>query len=231
MNKNEIAQLIYIVKANYPKYYKNISETEFLNIVDVWYMCISDYDYNLAQAGLKIYFTSDITGFPPSVGQVIDCIHKISSNQENTMTEMEAWGYVYKAICNSGYNSIQEFERLPDIVQSTVGNPARLKEWSQVNLDEVQTVIQSNFMRSFKAVQNRKKEYSKMPSEVKKMINTELYMLKAKDKPVVQIEVEQRHEVSTDMILEKEEEKSKISQMIEKTRQQLRCGIKKAEKG
>lgn len=173
INKKETAQLLYIVKANYPKYYKGIIEEEFADMVDVWYLCLNDYDYSLAQAGVKIYLTSDTKGYPPSVGQIIDSIHKIRNMNKSDMTEMAAWGYVYKAICNSNYNSELEYQALPELVQNVVGNPAKLREWAQLDTNDVQTVIQSNFMRSFRALQNRQNEYLKIPNDIKQMISSQ----------------------------------------------------------
>lgn len=170
MNMSETAKLLFIVKANYPKYYKEISKQEFEDMVYAWHICINDYDYNTAQAGLKVFLSSDTKGFPPAVGQIIDGIHKIQRDNTDTLTELDAWGLVYKAICNSGYNSESEYEKLPDIVKRAVGSTARLKEWAMLDTADVQTVIQSNFMRSFRSVQEQRRVYQKIPKDVKRML-------------------------------------------------------------
>lgn len=170
MNKKETAQLLFITKANYPKFYKNITQAEIEDMVAVWHMCLKDYEYSLAQAGLKIFLTSDREGFPPSVGQIIDCIQKITGSGEQSLTELTAWGIVYRAICNANYNADAEFGRMPDVIKKSVGSPAMLREWAQLPVREVNTVIQSNFMRAFKCVQKREKELRTMPSEIRKMI-------------------------------------------------------------
>lgn len=167
MTKTETAMLLEIVKTNYVKYFRDISKDEYADLVNVWHICISDYDFNLAQAGLKVYFSSETKGFPPSVGQIIDCIHKIQSGESERLTELDAWGMVYKAICNSTYSADEEYAKLPGIVQRAVGDPARLREWAKLDTSDVQTVTQSNFMRSFRAIQEQQKEYKKMPNEVK----------------------------------------------------------------
>ena len=143
-------------------------------------MCLKDYDFDQAQAGLKIFLTNDTAGFPPVVGQIIDCIHKMTDRKEDILTEMTAWGLVYKAVCNSGYNSVNEFNALPEIVKNAVGSPERLREWSQLPTDEVQTVIQSNFMRSFKATQIKLKEYRKMPKDIQTIVDKTLKSIENK---------------------------------------------------
>ena len=75
---------------------------------------------------------------------------------------------VYKAICNSAYNSVEEFNKLPVEIQRAVGSADMLKSWSQLDIEQVQTVIQSNVMRSYKVASKQKKEYDVLPENVKK---------------------------------------------------------------
>lgn len=142
----------------------NISET-----VDVWYMMLSDYDYNLVAMALKAYILSDTSGFTPSIGQLVSKIQTITKPHE--LSEMEAWSLVSKAIRNSGYNSVEEFAKLPPLVQKAVGLPDQLKIWA---LDENynEQVISSNFMRCYRNELARNDELSKMPSEVKALISS-----------------------------------------------------------
>ena len=75
---------------------------------------------------------------------------------------------VYKAICNSAYNSVEEFNKLPVEIQRAVGSAEMLKAWSLLDIEQVQTVIQSNVMRSYKVASKQKKEYEVLPENVKK---------------------------------------------------------------
>ena len=75
---------------------------------------------------------------------------------------------VYKAICNSAYNSVEEFNKLPIEIQRAIGSADMLKSWSQLDIEQVQTVIQSNVMRSYKVASKQKKEYDVLPENVKK---------------------------------------------------------------
>lgn len=141
----------------------NISET-----VDVWYMMLSDYEYNLVAMALKAYILSDTSGFAPSIGQLVSKIQTITKPHE--LSEMEAWSLVSKAIRNSGYNSVEEFAKLPPIVQNAVGLPGQLRTWA---LDENynEQVVSSNFIKCYKTEIARQTDLSKMPSEILKLIN------------------------------------------------------------
>lgn len=148
---------------SYPNYKpNNISET-----IDVWNMMLSEYKYEQISVALKAYILSDTSGFAPSIGQLVGKIQSITQPQE--LSEVEAWTLVSKAIRNSGYNSVEEFAKLPPLVQKAVGLPENLREWAMTeNLNH--EVVSSNFMRSYKSVLEREKEIAKMPSEVRQLI-------------------------------------------------------------
>lgn len=149
---------------SYPNYKPNdISET-----VDVWYMMLSDYTYEQISVALKAYILSDTSGFAPSIGQLVGKIQSITQPQE--LSEMEAWSLVSKAIRNSGYNSVEEFSKLPQLVQKAVGTPDNLKNWAMSDYSSIETVIQSNFIRTYRFVTNRQSEINRMSDDIKALI-------------------------------------------------------------
>ena len=92
-------------------------------------------------------------------------------NGPKELTEGEAWGTVRKALKNSLYSSIDEFNALPEVVRYAVGSPEMLKSWAQVPLDELETVIQSNFMRTFRAKSANIKEIKLLPQAVREKMD------------------------------------------------------------
>ena len=132
-------------------------------------MMLSDHEYNLVAMSLKAYILSDTSGFAPSIGQLVGKIQAITKPEE--LNEMEAWSLVSKAIRNSGYNSVEEFAKLPPLVQKAVGLPDQLMAWSiDENFNE--QVVSSNFMRCYRNELARHEELSKMPAEVKALIDS-----------------------------------------------------------
>lgn len=165
MNREETVKIIRIMVDSYPNYKPNdISET-----VDVWHMMLSEYTYEQISIALKAYILSDTSGFAPSIGQLVAKIQTLIKPQE--LNEMEAWALVSKAIRNSGYNSVEEFAKLPPLVQKAVGLPDQLMTWS---LDENynEQVVSSNFMRCYRTELERHEELSKMPKDVKALIDS-----------------------------------------------------------
>ena len=80
-----------------------------------------------------------------------------------------------KPILGYGMSHAQEeFDNLPPLIQKIVVSPNQLSEWGRCDIEEVNTVIQSNFMRSYKAKSSQQKTFNRLPSDVKQQIALEM---------------------------------------------------------
>lgn len=163
MTEEDVRKLLAMTQAVYPNYNPPSREAA----VNAWLMCLSEYDNNIVMAAFKAYMTTDTSGFAPSIGQLVDKLHAIQNPQE--LTELEAWSLVSKAIRNGLYGADEEFAKLPPLVQQAVGQPRCLTEWAMLGAED-KAVTQSNFMRTYRTVVCRAKELSKMPPEVRALI-------------------------------------------------------------
>lgn len=166
MTRDETVKIIRIMCDCYPNYKpSNLSET-----VDVWNMMLEEYSYSQISMALKTYVHSDTSGFAPSIGQLINKLHEVQSPQE--LNEMEAWFLVSKALRNGYYGAVEEFNKLPPLVQKAVGSPDNLRNWALTDINSIENVVQSNFMRTYRTVVNRAKEFQKMPKDIQALIES-----------------------------------------------------------
>lgn len=164
MTREETKRLIQVMCAAYPNYHPaNLTDT-----VDVWHLMLAEHDYKGISLALKAFITTDTGGFAPSVGQVLECYHSLTAPEE--LSEMEAWALVAKAIRNGIYGAEEEFEKLPPPVRESVGNPGNIREWAMMDTSSVHSVVQSNFMRTYRSVIARKTQMLRLPVDVKAMI-------------------------------------------------------------
>lgn len=166
MTRDETIKLLMVIQSAYP----NFKPPDKTVAVDTWYTMLKDMDYNVVQMGLRAYITSDTSGFAPSIGQLINTIYTIQNPQE--LNEMEAWFLVSRALRNGYYGAVEEFNKLPPLVQKAVGNPDNLRNWAQTDSESIENVVQSNFMRTYRTVVNRTKEYQKMPKDIQALIES-----------------------------------------------------------
>lgn len=170
MNKKETSKIIAVLMASYPNFLNNKSAAEIQATVNIWAEMLEDYEYKEVSMAVKAYITQGTGQFAPSIGQVIDKIISFK-NYGNELTEQEAWNIVSKAIKNSAYHATEEFERFPEILKQLVGSPSQLREWGQMPVEQVQSVVASNLMRSYKAKAISERENKALPSDVKALIN------------------------------------------------------------
>ncbi len=73
------------------------------------------------------------------------------------LSEAEAWALVSKAASGSIHGYKADFERLPPTVQKAVGSPEMLHAWGMMNADAFESVVASNFQRSYRTIVMRER--------------------------------------------------------------------------
>lgn len=167
MTRDETINILMSIQAAYPSF----RVPDKTVAVNTWYSLLRDYEYSQVSAALKKYIQTNKSSFAPSIGQIIDEISDIySENEEN---EMEAWILVQKAIRNSTYHADEEFAKLPEIVQKAVSHPRQLQEWAIMeNIDgRAWNVMQSNFMRTYRTEVEKEKNMRKLSPDLLNLIS------------------------------------------------------------
>ena len=169
MNKDETSDTLAILMAVYPNSFKHIrTEIDQNILIDLWARVFKDWSYADVSNAVDSIISTNTSGFAPAPGLVMERLIKNTSAPE--MTEMESWQLVFKAIKNSAWHSREEFNKLPPVLQNSVGSPEMLQSWAEMPPDTVQSVVQSNFMRTFRSRTAQDREYLALPEEVKNKI-------------------------------------------------------------
>lgn len=151
ITEKQFKVLIKAMKAVYPQ------ET-FLPDEDaarVWFELLKDMDYKSLSYAVQKHMMTSV--YPPTIADLRkQTVDLVPGTQD--MSELAAWSLVRQAISNSAYHSEEEFSKLPPMVQKALGNPANLREMALMDMDTVNSVEQSHFLRSYRAVMDREKE-------------------------------------------------------------------------
>ena len=169
MTDIETGTIMDILETAYPQSYKNQTNERRLASADLWSAMFADDDLEIVAAAVKTYIVTEEKGFPPSIGQIKNKIADIKKPDE--MAEYEAWNLVKKAIGNGIYGSKEEFTKLPSVLQRLVGSPNKLREWAQMESDILESVVASNFMRSYRTRAASMREFDMLPGDVKEVIS------------------------------------------------------------
>jgi len=146
MTTAEVARLLAVMAS----IYQNFRPVSMEDAIEAWHMVLADYDNAAITKALRTYMTTDCQ-FAPTPGQLI----QMATPKAEMLNEMQAWALVRKAIENGIYGAETEFAKLPPEVQQAVGDPGQLRAWAMSDLDSLQTVAQSNFQRTYRAVVKR----------------------------------------------------------------------------
>ena len=136
---------------------------------NTWYMLLQDIPYPQLNIGVQLHMQS--SRFPPTVADLRAAATKITAPGDQNISELEAWAVVRKAICRSGYYSQEEFDKLPPLVQKAVGKHENLREWALMEVETVGSVIQSQFLRSYRQVLQRHTEVSSLSPALQEAMN------------------------------------------------------------
>ena len=184
MTLNEIAMLLGVIKVAYPNSFRDMQEADRKALLKLWERQFAEYDYKIVETAIDSIIATDTSGFMPSIGRVKEEIIKLTTPP--TLTEQEAWNLISKAIdgasvspssvifingTTDGKTSAQRnFEKLPEELQRMVGNPRQLAEWAVMTPEAVNSVVASNFMRSYRVRIKNERELMALPKEIRQSL-------------------------------------------------------------
>lgn len=161
MTKKETAQILAVLQANYPDYFRDKSDEMREATVNLWHTCFERDPYPVVQAAVMAYIQTSTDRFMPNVGLIREQIRKLT--EPEGLSEAEAWGLVKNALRNGLYGYHEEYAKLPPVVQRCLGSENTLREWAMMESDELDSVVASNFQRSYRAISKSEEEWAKLP--------------------------------------------------------------------
>nr|DAP02831.1 MAG TPA: replisome organizer [Caudoviricetes sp.] len=205
MTEEQVGKLLMTIQAYYPNY--NPPDKKIA--LNAWYIMLAEYPEELVLQSLRACIATNTSGFAPDVGQIISKIQTISQPQE--LDGMAAWGLVSKALRNGTYGAVEEFNKLPPLVRQAVGIPDNLKNWATSDYQTIETVIQSNFLRTYETVVKRVNEINRMPDNIKSLIEkTNANSYKAQIEQKFQRGINALNDKNSNLISQKEDSESYI---------------------
>lgn len=164
MTKEEVKKLLMVLEVTFSSFTVDNPQ----QMVNAWHIFLQDYMADEILLGLKTYITTQGSAYAPSVSELIAMTRK--PNELTQLEEVDAWSQVRKAIGRGIYHSKEDFDQFPEEVKKVVVRHEQLTEWAQLPSDEIDTVVRSNFRRSYEIMQKRTAEIAAMPKEVRQLI-------------------------------------------------------------
>lgn len=161
-------KVLTFIQSEYPHCFMGMDARTMKLKIKLWEKEFQDVDINLVYAAMRIYMKR-MERYAPGIGQIREILQSLLSDGE--ISETEAWALVSKAASRGTYYQ-EEFAKLPPIVQKAVGRAEQLYKWGQMDAETVESVVASNFMRSFRAIQKREKENALLPPNIRQQLQS-----------------------------------------------------------
>lgn len=168
MTRQEVTALLAVLRAAYPRFYSGMTRAELEGIVSLWADLFAADDAATVMTAAKAMIATDTKGYPPHIGALKEQVRKLAT--PDGMTAMEAWRLVKSAAEDGYYNAEARFAALPELCQRLVGSPAQLRRWALMDADTVDSVIGSNFQRSYQAAVKGEHELTMLPPDVRRLV-------------------------------------------------------------
>lgn len=148
----------------YPDSFKSRSDEMLKATIRIWAKVFADDPANAVQAAVMAHISSTEDRFMPPPGAIKRRLSEMQTGGD-VLTSAEAWQLVSRAAKRGLYNASEEFDKLPPVVQRLVGSPNQLREWAMMDAETVQSVVASNFQRSYTVRAEKEREFAALPSE------------------------------------------------------------------
>lgn len=161
MERDEFLKIIGRYSLEYPRD-KRFQDDK---IIESWYDHFGGFTYVEVYSALMSFVENDISGFPPTVGQLMYEIRKAYEVDEQS--ESEAWSKVLVALGNSNYGAVEEFDKFDSATRSAVGSPSVMRQWAMLDTPDL-SVAEAQFRRTYRAVKAREKQVQLMALEYRR---------------------------------------------------------------
>lgn len=186
MTYEETTKILAILTAMYPKDFEHINETNQDVVTKIWLRQLSNRSYKEVSHAVEAYIATDVYGKAPTVGKIKQMLQTVS---KANITPQEAWNILYHAICHGGYDMHRVHEKLPYEIKICV-TPEQMHEWAfETDAKTCQTVIASNFQRSYQAKQQYINQMERIPKRSIQAIRSENIKTLGNDKKQKEIEM------------------------------------------
>lgn len=168
MNLSEATMVLAVMRAAYPHSFRDMKPDDAMATAQLWAKMFDKEPYEAVNAAVETLIATRQVGYSPTIGEVKEKLRSLIKTDE--LNDAQAWALVTKACKNGLYGYKQEFEKLPPPVQKAVGSAEQLRDWSMMDEETFQSVIGSNFKKTFKAVEERERQDALMPDSVKSVV-------------------------------------------------------------
>lgn len=133
MNKEETAKVLAILSSAYNTTADDVK-------ISTWQMMFANEHIDDVTAAVMFFIENDEKGYMPSVAQIKQTIRRLFG-AGSKIDQHELYKTIERAVSNSTYNSVEEYNALPPLAQRIVGSPSAMREYGRMKFEDFQRDI------------------------------------------------------------------------------------------
>ncbi|MCE5227902.1 MAG: hypothetical protein LLG05_18840 [Porphyromonadaceae bacterium] len=165
MNIKETKQLLTILKLSYPNSYKATTKEDATATVQNYQGFFGEYQTPIVVQALRNYIKKNV--YPPTIAGLQEQIDLLLNSED---THIELWNAFSKAVSNCLWNTLEQFNSLPNVCQAWIGSPQAMRDMALTEPDKFNTVTRGQFLKTIGEIKERNETRESLPQNIKDMI-------------------------------------------------------------
>lgn len=170
MTREETSQMLSLLKAAYPNFYSRMTARDAMATLNLWADMFAGDDVNVVKFALHRLIETH-TGFPPDIAEVKRHIRMLVQASTGEPTDEELWRILRKAVTNGVYGAKEEFDSLPPVLRTYLGDSSALRDMAVQDEKTLDTVVKGQFLRQISAVRERQEYRDSLPVAVRDAVS------------------------------------------------------------
>lgn len=175
MTKNETAQILHVLKINYPQSFKNMDGDQMNEYLDLWSGMFANTSTEDVVSAVHAIIAGDPTGYAPNIGQINAKIQELKRIRSNTINEDDAWKMIVECVHSPDWYG--DYKKLPQEIRDCVPYE-EMKSYINMFSETLNTVAKAQFKKAYKQKQEKSDFVQALPESVKEYVGIAVKDLK-----------------------------------------------------
>jgi hypothetical protein len=169
MERDEIIEMLAILKLAYPAYYAKIDGNQSESVIKLYEKMFARDDTEIVMMAVKECIETH-TGYPPDVATIKKIMHSFLAVINDEKTPQQLWAMYRKALDDGFNREAPAFNALPSVLKEFAGSPGGMREHSLMDGDTFNSVVYSNFLKQVAIFQEREHYIAVLPESIRAII-------------------------------------------------------------
>jgi hypothetical protein len=170
MTRDDVIQMLTLLKAAYPAFYSKMSAKDAEAAITLWIEMFSGDDPRVIALAVK-HFIETHDSYPPSIAAIKNRAKQILQSVSGDPTPDDLWTVFARACGNGIYGAKEEFDRLPPVLKRFAGSPQALYDYAVMDGDVFNSVVRGQFFKRIEAMQQQEEFDALTPPDIRAILS------------------------------------------------------------